>query len=231
MDTLLELDPDHSAWMLLNAWVMGLENRQEEAGWILRKYEKTRLFQQRDVRTKELYLYVNSIYRKDGQVTEQAVVQLRKLYQKYPEDWMLTYFLLKLDPELLRDKRTRYRILERQYRMGTRHRLLYLEAWNLLSEDAALFQGWMDLSCRSVHGHQIMGFDFPDRIAGGRAGCKAEALVSVGCASVEGMLSEGTLQGDRGAVCAVYIRGHRTDKEALAGTKRRGAGCQDHQSL
>ena len=72
------------AWMLLNAWVMGLENRQEEAGWILRKYEKTRLFQQRDVRTKELYLYVNSIYRKDGQVTEQAVVQLRKFYQKYP---------------------------------------------------------------------------------------------------------------------------------------------------
>ena len=64
VDTLLELDPDHSAWMLLNAWVMGLENRQEEAGWILRKYEKTRLFQQRDVRTKELYLYVNSIYRK-----------------------------------------------------------------------------------------------------------------------------------------------------------------------
>ena len=125
VDTLLELDPDHSAWMLLNAWVMGLENRQEEAGWILRKYEKTRLFQQRDVRTKELYLYVNSLYRKDSQVTEQAVVQLRKLYQKYPEDWMLTYFLLKLDPELLRDKRTRYRILERQYRMGTRHRLLY----------------------------------------------------------------------------------------------------------
>ena len=56
VDTLLELDPDHSAWMLLNAWVMGLENRQEEAGWILRKYEKTRLCRQRDVRTMELSL-------------------------------------------------------------------------------------------------------------------------------------------------------------------------------
>ena len=200
--------------MLLNAWVMGLENRQEEAGWILRKYEKTRLFQQRDVRTKELYLYVNSIYRKDSQVTEQAVVQLRKFYQKYPEDWMLTYFLLKLDPELLRDKRTRYRILERQYRMGTRHRLLYLEAWNLLSEDAALFQG-------------LDGFVL--QIC---AWASEHGLVSVGCASVEGMLSEGTLQGDRGScVCGLHPRASDRQGSFWLVRKRRGAGCQDHQSL
>lgn len=216
VDTLLELDSDHSAWMLLNAWVMGLENRQEEAGWILRKYEKTRLFQQRDVRTKELYLYVNSIYRKDGQVTEQAVVQLRKFYQKYPEDWMLTYFLLKLDPELLRDKRTRYRILERQYRMGTRHRLLYLEAWNLLSEDAALFQGldgFVLQICAWASEHGLLTSQIALLAAGQAVRLKRWSPLAVRL--LKGCYQKEPCKETVGAVCAVYIRGHRTDKEAF----------------
>lgn len=44
----------------MDAWVMFREGRKEEAGWILRKYEKTRLYQQKQVTVRAVFFYVNS---------------------------------------------------------------------------------------------------------------------------------------------------------------------------
>ena len=86
------------------------EDRREEAGWILRKYERTRLFQQREVSVRALFLYVNTLYQGQGEKNSSGVAQLQKLYQRYPENWLVTACLLELDPKLSRNTRTRYMV-------------------------------------------------------------------------------------------------------------------------
>lgn len=216
VDRLLEWDKDSALYPLLDAWVMLREERREEAGWILRKYERTRLFQQRDAKTRAVFLYVNSLFRKDADLTASNVSQLQKLYLKQPESWMLTWFLLELDPKLREKTRTRYMMLERQFRAGTRNRLLYLEAWDLLKDDLALFTKFDAFTIQTFAWAASHGFLTPETaetIAAQAARLKRWTPLSAwllkACYQVSP--SRETV----GAVCSIYIRGHRTDGEAF----------------
>lgn len=216
VDELLELNPESAIYPLLDAWVMLREDREEEAGWILRKYERTRLFQQRDLMVRALFLYVNSLFRKDRDLTAASVAQLQKIYQKRPENWFVTAFLLELDEKIKDKARTRYLMLERQFRAGARNRLLYQEAWNLLKEDIALFTkldpftvqvfGWaasrglLTSDAALVMAAQASRFKNWSPLA---------ARLLKACYQVE------PCKETVGAVCAIYIRGHRMDEEAF----------------
>ena len=60
VDQLRKENPEDPVGPLMDAWVMFREGRKEEAGWILRKYEKTRLYQQKQVTVRAVFFYVNS---------------------------------------------------------------------------------------------------------------------------------------------------------------------------
>jgi hypothetical protein len=218
VDELLELDPDSPVYPLLDAWVMLREERREEAGWILRKYERTRLFQQRDTKTRAIFLYVNSLFRQDPEVTASNVAQLQKLYLKQPENWMLTWFLLKLDVRLQdpEKKRTRYTMLERQFRAGTRSRLLYQEAWNLLKDDMALFTKLDAFTLQTFSWASSHGF-LTEEIAGiiaGQSG-RLKKWTPLSARLLKACYQIRPSKETAGAVCGIYIRGHRTDPDAF----------------
>lgn len=215
-DALLKENAESSIYPLLDAWVMLREGRKEEVGWILRKYERTRLFQMREFRTRALFLYVNSLYREDPEQVTAGVTQLQKLYQKHPEDWMLTMFLLDLDPKLKEKSRTRYLVLERLFRSGTRNRLLYQEAWALLKEDPALFTRLDAFALQTFGWASSHGF----LTAGTAQAAAAQATRLKNWSPLAARLLKACYQispskETAGAVCAVYIRGHRMDEEAF----------------
>ena len=56
VDQLRKENPEDPVGPLMDAWVMFREGRKEEAGWILRKYEKTRLYQQKQVTVRAVML-------------------------------------------------------------------------------------------------------------------------------------------------------------------------------
>ncbi|MBS6396235.1 MAG: hypothetical protein KH452_03645 [Clostridiales bacterium] len=220
-DALVEADPESSLYPLLDAMVMLREERREEAGWILRKYERTRLFQQRDRKVSAVFLYVNSRFRQDEEVTASCVAQLQKMYQKHPEDGLITAFLLELDPKLKKNARTRYMVLERQFRAGTRNRLLYQEAWKLLREDMALFTR-LDGFTLQIFGwaadHGFLTAEAAQIIAAQAARLKNWSLLAAGLLKACYQVSPS--RETAGAVCSVYIRGHRMDSDAFVWYKK-----------
>ena len=216
MDELMELDPESSIYPLLNAWVMLRENRMEEAGWVLRKYERTRLIQQRDMTVRALFLYVNSLFRKDQELAASSVAQLQKIYQKRTDSWLVTACLLELDPRLNEKARTRYLMLERQFRAGIRNRLLYREAWELLKADIALFTK-LDAFTLQVFGwaarHGLLTREAAHAVA--LQATKLKNWTPLAAGLLKTCYGVSPSRETAGAVCSIYIRGHRMDEEAF----------------
>lgn len=215
-DSLLKENEESSVYPLLDAWVMLREARREEAGWILRRYERTRLFQMREFRIRALFLYVNSLYREEPEQISAGVTQLQKLYQKHPEDWMITMFLMELDQKLKEKSRTRYLVLERQFRSGTRNRLLYQEAWKLLKDDSALFTR-LDAFALQTFGwassHGFLTAETAQAVAA--QAVKLKKWSPLAARLLKACYQVSPSKETVGAVCAVYIRGHRTDEDAF----------------
>lgn len=214
-DNLTEWNPESAVYPLLDAYVMLREGRREEAGWTLRRYEKARLYQQKDMRVRAVFYYVFSLYREEDKATAASVSQLQKIYQKRPEEGLVAAFLLELDPKL-QDLQTRYMFLEKQFRAGTRNRLLYQEAWRLLKEDMALFTK-LNAFTVQVFGwtasHGLLTEEAALTIArqAGRIRNWSPFKAGLLKACYQAHPSKETA----GAVCAVYIRGHRTDGDAF----------------
>ena len=214
-DRLREADAESAFYLLLDAWAMLREDRREEAGWILRKYERTRLFQQREVPVRALFLYVNSLYR-GGDKNDSSVAQLQKLYQKYPENWLVTWFLLELDPKLSRNTRTRYMVLERQFRMGTHNRLLYQEAWRLLCQDPALFEKLDGFTMHTLYWAASRGLLTAEAAqAAARQASRLKSWSWLSARLLKACYQVHPCKETAGAVCAIYIRGNRTDSDAF----------------
>ena len=139
VDRLLEEDRDSLVYPLLDAWVLLREGQRKKAREILRTYDNERLYQTKDITVRALFLYLNSLYQNKEETTDYCVTQLQKIYQRHPEHMLVTEFLLKLDVRLQISVRARFRLLERLFLSGCRHRLLYQEAFCLLRDDPALF--------------------------------------------------------------------------------------------
>jgi len=221
IDDLLLLDRESGIFALMEVYVMLREGRREEAGRILRQYEKARLFQPRDVDLRALLLYVGSLYWDDTKETESNVVQLQKLYTKNPDNWMITAFLLELDPKLRRKSRTRFLVLEKQFRAGTRNRLLYQEAWELIKNDLALFTSLNDFTLQ-IFGwaacHKLLTAEVAQEIAIQAASIKhCSPLLS---RLLKACYQVSPTKETAGAVCSIYIRGQRVDPDAFVWYQR-----------
>lgn len=215
-DILTEAEPESAVYLLLDVWVMLREGRKKEAGWILKKYEKTRLLQSKELSVRAMFLYVNSLFSEDENVTASAVSQLQKIYRSSPENWLITKFLLELDPQLKKNNRTRYQVLERQFRAGTRNRLLYQEAFSLLEKDMALFARLDPFSVQAfgwAASRGLLTMEAADAVAVQatriRKWSPLAARLLKTCYEIH------PSRETAGAVCLIYIRGHRTDAEAF----------------
>lgn len=216
VDRLARLEPESALGPLADAWVMLREGRREEAGWLLKKYEKSRLLQQKELSVRAVFLYVNSLFCRDDKVTAHAVTQIQKIWQKRPEDRLATACLLALDPKLKDSARTRYMILEKLFRAGVRNRLLYQEAYFLLREDPALFVRLDHFSLQVFGWAASGGLLTPETARAVAAQApRIKRWSPMAARLLKACYEVHPSKETAGAVCSIYIRGHRTDAEAF----------------
>ena len=213
---LAALSPDLSFGPVLDAWVMLREDRREEAGWLLRKYEKTRFFQLRDSTVRAFFLYVKDLWKQNGEEEFPSLPQVQKLYQKQPDNWHLVLLLMKMDHRLMENTRMSYKLLERQFRAGARNRLIYQAGFELLKKDPALFSTLDPFALQIFAWASAHGFLTPEMalMAAGQAGSvRRWSLLSMKL--LKACYQTVPCRETVGAVCAAYIRGQRTDQEAF----------------
>lgn len=217
VDRLLEEDRDSLVYPLLDAWVLLREGQRKKAREILRTYDNERLYQTKDITVRALFLYLNSLYQNKEETTDYCVTQLQKIYQRHPEHMLVTEFLLKLDVRLQISVRARFRLLERLFLSGCRHRLLYQEAFCLLRDDPALFTQLDAFTLQSFGWAASYGLITKETaqavaIQATRLKRWTPLASKVLKACWEVSPSKETI----GAVCSIYIRGNRTDEEAFS---------------
>lgn len=213
---LLQIDADSLFYALINIYVLLREGRKPEANAIFRKYEKSKMNTQKNVQIRAFILYISSLLKENQESVESNIEQLQKLYQKYPGNFFVTAFLLELDPKLHRKARTRYLVLERQFRAGTRNRLLYQEAWKLLEKDLALFTKLDDFTIQvfswAARNHLLtaeLATVIAEKVGSIKRWSPLASYLTKECYRVAP--SSVTV----GAVCAIYIRGDKIDNEAF----------------
>lgn len=217
VDRLLEEDKESLIYPLLDAWVRLREGQRKKTGEILQTYENNRLYQSKEVVVRAMFLYVNCLYQNKEETTAFCVSQLQKIHQRHPNHMLVIWFLLELDVKLMIKVRTRYRLLERQFLSGTRNRLLYGEAFYLLCGDLALFTGLDDFALQSFGWGASNGL-LTKEVAQAVAvqATKLKKWTPLAAKLLKECWKVSPSKETIGAVCSIYIRGNRTDKEAFS---------------
>ena len=82
-------------------------------------------------------LYLSAMYRKSPAATERAVNEISALYSKYPEEWMLLWFLLYLDRNYTNPER-RFEAVSEAFYQGAKSPVLYYEAAVAINQNPAV---------------------------------------------------------------------------------------------
>ncbi|MCR5033431.1 MAG: DUF5717 family protein [Lachnospiraceae bacterium] len=84
------------------------------------------------------YLYLSTLLKRDENYVNSAAVDVRRLYEQYPDNWCLAWLLLYLSPEFYDSASSRWMLLQEQFERGCISPVLYIEALILWKNDPAL---------------------------------------------------------------------------------------------
>ena len=131
---LWELCPDQQIYHLMQAAALIRCGKLQEGEEILKKYEKNRVLQFRNPDFRACFLYLAGCLTDDRLQRKNIVLQLQKLYQKNPRQPSLYWYLVHLDESFVKNPEKKLAFLEKQWKLGSRQNLLYLEAILTLQE-------------------------------------------------------------------------------------------------
>lgn len=124
---LRELSPEEPLYHLMKAAVLIRGGKMEEGEAILKKYERNPALQFRNVDFRAGFLYLAGKLTEDAVQRRNIVLQLQKLYQKNAAQPSLYWYLVQLDEGFEKNPQKKIAFLEKQWRLGCRQNLLYIE--------------------------------------------------------------------------------------------------------
>lgn len=133
-EKLFELCPERPTYHLMQAAVLICRGKMEAAEIILKKYEKNRILQFRNPEFRACFLYLAGKLTDDKLQKKNIVIQLQKLYQKNPTQPSLYWYLAQLDESFEKNPEKKILFLEKQWRLGCKQNLLYIEVIKTLRE-------------------------------------------------------------------------------------------------
>lgn len=131
---LWECYPENPVYHLMQAAVLIHSKKLEEAEKILKKYEKNHALQFRNGQFRALFLYLAGCLTEDKQQRKNVVLQLQKLYQKDAAQPSLYWYLSRMDEGFAKNPAKKLAFLEKQWKLGCRQNLLYMEVILTLRE-------------------------------------------------------------------------------------------------
>lgn len=212
---LWELRPDHQLYHLMQAAVLIRGGRKEEGEKILKKYEHNHALQFRDADFRACFLYLAGMLTDDKLQRKNIVLQLQKLYQKNAAQASLYWYLVQLDEGFFKNPEKKLAFLEKQWRLGCKQNLLYIEVIKTLREhpkaagdmDDFLMQCYIWAQRRGVIVKEMGAQIAKDALKLKSCGRRYEYLLRecYRIFSTKELLA---------ALCSLYIRAGRTDKTA-----------------
>ena len=126
-ERLVELCPEEPIYQLMVVSVLLSRGKKEEAETILKKYERNHILQFRNPEFRACFLYLAGMLTEDKLQKKNILIQLQKLYQKNATQPSLYWYLVRLDEGFEKNPEKKLAFLEKQWRLGCKQNLLYME--------------------------------------------------------------------------------------------------------
>lgn len=133
-EKLSELRPENPHYHLMQAAVYMRVGKKEESEKILKRYERNHILQFKNPEFRAGFLYLAGELTDDKVQRKNIVIQLQKLYQKNPSQPSLYWYLARLDDGFEKKPEKKLAFLEKQWRLGCKQNLLYIEVIRTLRE-------------------------------------------------------------------------------------------------
>ena len=133
-EKLWEMFPENQLYHLMQAAALIRAGKKEEGEAILKKYERNHILQFRNSEFRACFLYLAGELTDDKIQKKNIVIQLQKLYQKDNTQPSLYWYLTRLDEGFERNPEKKIAFLEKQWKLGCRQNLLYMEVIGTLRE-------------------------------------------------------------------------------------------------
>lgn len=190
-------------------------DKKQEGESLLKKYEKNRILQFRNPDFRAGFLYLAGVLTEDRVQKRNIVMQLQKLYQKDQKQPFLYWYLCRLDEGFSKNPEKKLAFLEKQWKLGCRQNLLFLETILTIREnpgctsniDPFLLQCYLWANRRGCITRE-MGIQIGKNAMGLKRYEKNYEYLLKECYRI---FSTKELLG---ALCSVYIREGRIDQKA-----------------
>lgn len=111
----------------------------EDACMILTEFERMRGNMVRP-EVRGYYLYLTTFYNKDREYIDYVEDRLLELFGQDRENWKLQWFLMYLQEYLISHPSEKLEVIREQYICGCRSRIMYLEAYQIISKNPLLLK-------------------------------------------------------------------------------------------
>lgn len=133
-EKLWELCPDQQLYHLMQAAVLIRVGKKDEGEAILKKYERNHVLQFRNPEFRACFLYLAARLTEDKIQQKNILIQLQKLYSKNAKQTSLYWYLAQLDDGFAKNPEKKLAFLEKQWKLGCKQNLLYIEVIKTLRE-------------------------------------------------------------------------------------------------
>ena len=214
-EKLFEICPDNPLYHLMQAAALIRIGKKEEGERILKRYEKNRVLHFKNPEFRACFLYLAGELTEDKIQRKNILIQLQKLYQKNPALPSLYWYLARMDEGFVKNPEKKLAFLEKQWKLGCKQNLLYIEVIKTLREHPEAAQNMDDFLMQCyiwAQRRKVITKEMGAQIA-------KHAMKLKSCESrYEYLLRECyrifSTKELLAALCCLYIRDGRTDKTA-----------------
>lgn len=214
MNAVDAMDP---AFRLYTAQYLITASRVSEGKWILEQMKTILEEEYPDDDTLYCYyLYLTTLVERDEYSTNEVARMMEGIFSRNSDDWRIAWLLLYISEEYASSPTSRWMLLEQQFQDGCRSPIIYIEALNLMTESPTMLSKMGEFELQTLgYGVKkgILQANLIDHIIyiGSRERAYNAKLCKILMACYELRQDKESLE----AVCALMIKGNRTDPEAF----------------
>ncbi len=129
---------------LVQAQLLLVEERYNEANWILEHVANEMNIHTTDPEVYCYYLYLTTLYRREEDYVNQIAAQVSSIYEQHKNSSQILWTLLYLDEELSQSDSAKLAAIENQFLEGCHSPILYMEAYHCYVNDPSLLSKLTD---------------------------------------------------------------------------------------
>ena len=135
---------------LFQAQTLITEERFNEAGWILDHVSDLLGKNRADAVHHAYYLYLTSLIHREESYVNRVAEEVEQIYRRNDADWRVAWLLLYLSEDFHKSGQAKWQFVERQFEMGARSPILYIEAVTMLNNNPALLRKLENFEMQTV---------------------------------------------------------------------------------